>query len=90
MRRERQVRKRAVNLFVDVELLDQARRLRIDISETLERRLRTIVRAEQEKHWRKENREAIVSINAFIERHGLLGGRLRYRADCARQAGEAC
>jgi post-segregation antitoxin (ccd killing protein) len=35
----RQAKKRAVNLFVDVELLDEARRLNITISETLEQRL---------------------------------------------------
>jgi antitoxin CcdA len=46
---ERQVRKRAVNLFVETELLDEARRLRINLSETLERRLRKIVKAEQER-----------------------------------------
>ena len=74
---ERPVKKRAVNLFVDAELLDEARRMRIDISETLERRLRTIVRAEQEKRWLDENRDAIASINMFIRRHGLLTGRLR-------------
>jgi post-segregation antitoxin (ccd killing protein) len=34
---------------------------------------------EQERRWLKENREAITSINAFIERHGLLADRLRYR-----------
>ena len=38
MMRERQVKKRAVNLFVDTELLDEARRLRINISGTLEHR----------------------------------------------------
>jgi post-segregation antitoxin (ccd killing protein) len=27
----------------------------------------------------EENREAIASINSFIERHGLLASRLRYR-----------
>lgn len=81
MMSERQARKRAVNLFVDAELLDHARRLRINISDTLERRLRTIVRAEQEKRWLEENREAITSINSFIDRHGLLAGRLRYRPD---------
>ena len=42
----RQAKKRAVNLFVDEELLDEARRLNIDISETLEQRLRGLVRAE--------------------------------------------
>jgi antitoxin CcdA len=79
MMSQRQVRKRAVNLFVDVELLEQARRLRINLSETLENRLRAIVRAEQEKRWREDNRDAIASINAFIEQHGLLSAKLRYR-----------
>lgn len=78
---ERVVKKRAVNLFVDSELLDEARRLQINVSETLERRLRSIVRAEQQKRWLEENRSAIESINGFIERHGLLSEKLRYRPD---------
>lgn len=74
-------KKRAVNLFVDSELLDEAKRLRVNVSETLERRLQAIVKAEQEKRWLEENREAIASINSFIDRHGLLASRLRYRPD---------
>jgi antitoxin CcdA len=74
-------KKRAVNLFVDAQVLDEARRLGINISETLERRLRSIVRAEQEKRWLAENKDAIASINAFIDRHGLLASKLRYRAE---------
>jgi antitoxin CcdA len=81
MLKDRPARKRAVNLFVDVELLDEARRLRINISDTLERRLRTIVKAEQERRWLEENRQAIESINAFIDRHGLVASRLRYRPE---------
>ncbi|MEA3021607.1 MAG: antitoxin CcdA [Alphaproteobacteria bacterium] len=81
MMSERPVRKRAVNLFVDAELLDEARRLRINVSETLERRLRTIVRGEREKRWTEENRDAIASINAFIDHHGLLASRLRFRPE---------
>ena len=81
MMSDRPVKKRAVNLFVDAELLDEARRMRINVSETLERRLRTIVRAEQEKRWLAENQEAIASINSFIDRHGILAGKLRYRPD---------
>ncbi|HEY2532672.1 MAG TPA: type II toxin-antitoxin system CcdA family antitoxin [Xanthobacteraceae bacterium] len=77
---ERQARKRAVNVFVDVELIEEARRLRINLSETLERRLRSIVKAERERRWLEDNRAAIASINDFIDRHGLLGNRLRYRA----------
>jgi antitoxin CcdA len=69
---ERQVKKRAVNLFVDAELLDEARRMRINVSETLERRLRTIVRAEQEKRWLEHNRAAIEAYNLRVATHGLL------------------
>ena len=72
MMSERPVRKRAVNLFVDADLLDEARRLRINISETLEARLRTIVRAELEKRWLAENREAIAAYNLRVLEHGLL------------------
>jgi antitoxin CcdA len=81
MLRDRPAKKRAVNLFVDADLLDEARRLRINISDTLERRLRTIVKAEQERRWLDENRQAIDSINAFIDRHGLVASRLRYRPE---------
>jgi antitoxin CcdA len=77
----RQPKKRAVNLFVDIELLDEARRMNINISETLEQRLSGLVRAELEKRWLQENREAIASINAFIDRHGLLASRLRLRPE---------
>jgi len=72
MMSERQVRKRAVNLFVDTELLDEARRLRINLSETLEGRLRTIVRAEQEKRWLENNQAAIKAYNLRVSRYGLL------------------
>jgi antitoxin CcdA len=74
-------KKRAVNLFVEAELLDEAKRLGINVSETLERRLRGIVRAEQQKRWLEDNKEAFASINAFIDNHGLLSSRLRYRPD---------
>jgi antitoxin CcdA len=66
------VKKRAVNLFVDTELLDEARRLRINMSDTLERRLRTIVKAERERRWVEDNRAAIESYNRRVAEHGLL------------------
>jgi antitoxin CcdA len=69
---DRPSKKRAVNLFVDVELLDEARRLRINISETLEHRLRTIVRAEQERQWLDANKLALEAYNLRVARDGLL------------------
>ena len=72
MMSERQVKKRAVNLFVDADLLEEARRLQINISDTLERRLRTIVKAEHEKRWLEENRTAIDAYNRRVAEYGLL------------------
>jgi antitoxin CcdA len=55
-------RKRAVNLFVDADLLDEAKRIRINLSELPKQRLRTLVRAEREKRWLRKNRAALGSI----------------------------
>jgi len=68
----RAARKRAVNLFIDAELLDEARRLKINISETLEGRLRTIVSVELERTWLEQNRTAIEAYNRRVAEHGLL------------------
>lgn len=72
MLRAHQTRKRAVNLFVDTELLDAARRLRINLSETLEQRLSSIVRADQERRWLEDNKLAIEAYNLRVAQHGLL------------------
>ena len=46
--------------------------MRINMSDTLERCLRTIVRAEREKRWLEENRAAIEAYNQRVATHGLL------------------
>ena len=61
-----------MNLFVDSELLDEARRMRINMSDTLEQRLPTIVQGELEKRWLEENRAAIEAYNRDVAEHGLL------------------
>jgi antitoxin CcdA len=79
MSSERPVRRCAVNLLLDAALRDEVRRLRINISNAPEGRLRSIVRAEQEARRLEENQEAIASIESFIDRHGIPAGKLRYR-----------
>jgi post-segregation antitoxin (ccd killing protein) len=49
------------------------------MSETSERRPQVVCETDQARRWLEENREAIASINAFIERHRLIAGRLRCR-----------
>ena len=74
MMSNRQPKKRAVNLFVDVELLEEARRMNINISDTLEQRLRGIVRAEREKRWLQENQEAIAYYNRRVAEQAAKAG----------------
>jgi hypothetical protein len=44
-----------------------------------------MAKAEREKRWLADNREAIDSINSFIDRHGLLASRLRYKSTAPRR-----
>lgn len=64
--------KRAVSVSVDARLLDEADRLHIDLSETLERRLRAMIQSDQEKRWIEDNKVAFAEYNASVARHGLL------------------
>jgi antitoxin CcdA len=57
-------RKRAVILFVDAGLLDEAKRMRMNLSELSKQRLRTLVRAEREKRWLRKNRAALEASSA--------------------------
>ena len=68
-----------VSVLVDIELLDEAVRMNVNIAEPLEQALRGLIRTEHEKRWLQENGEAIASNNAFVDRRGLLASRLRLR-----------
>jgi antitoxin CcdA len=69
--------KRAANLSVSAELLDEARALQINLSATLERALEEEVRARKRERWLAENREAIAAYNKRIERDGVFSDGLR-------------
>jgi len=69
--------KRAANLSVDAELLDQAKALHINLSATFERALEEAVRARKCEQWLAENRDAIAAYNERIERDGMFSDGLR-------------
>jgi len=62
--------KRAVNLSIDEDLLAQARALKLNLSCLLEEKLNDRLRAERERRWLEENREAIETFNRRVERDG--------------------
>lgn len=63
--------KRATNLTVDPELLDEARALNINLSATFEASLRDAVRKQKAAVWLAENRAALDGYNAWVEKNGL-------------------
>ncbi|MDR2215370.1 MAG: type II toxin-antitoxin system CcdA family antitoxin [Nevskiaceae bacterium] len=75
--KETRAAKRAANLSVSAELLDQARELDINLSATLEAALQGEVRARRRQQWLEDNREAIATYNARIERDGVAGDHVR-------------
>ncbi len=70
--------KRAANLSISAELLDEAKGLDINLSATLERALEGELRARKRERWLQENREAIEAYNARIERDGMLSDYERF------------
>lgn len=71
--------KRAANLSVNAELLDQAKALDINLSATFERALEEEVRARKREQWLTENREWIAGYNAWVSEHGVPSPMFRRR-----------
>lgn len=69
--------KKAANLSIRHDLLDEARAYKINLSQTLESALADVVKKEKERRWREENRPAIDAYNRYIERDGLWSDGLR-------------
>ncbi|MCW3476904.1 type II toxin-antitoxin system CcdA family antitoxin [Limobrevibacterium gyesilva] len=63
--------KARTNVSIDAELLDQARALDINLSATLENRLREVVAERRRQRWLAANRGALADANAFLAERGL-------------------
>ena len=69
--------KARTNVSIDAALLSEARALGINLSATLEDRLRGLVKQAREARWRAENEGALTDANEFVKRHGLWSDGLR-------------
>ncbi|TPQ28879.1 type II toxin-antitoxin system CcdA family antitoxin [Methylomonas koyamae] len=69
--------KKAANLSINSELLNQAKALQINLSATLERALTEAIRDKQRQQWLQENRQAIEDYNQRIETEGCFSDSLR-------------
>lgn len=77
MRRLANAPKRAINLSLNSAVLDMAKELRLNISQTVDRMLCAEVERVYWERWREENAHAIEHYNARIEREGLFSDRHR-------------
>jgi antitoxin CcdA len=69
--------KRATNLSLNSKVLDAARELGMNVSQTVDALLTEAVRKRYWERWNDENKDAIAAYNARIEREGLPLARYR-------------
>jgi antitoxin CcdA len=63
--------KRATNLTLSNDVLEAARRLNMNLSQSCDAYLRELVREELERSWREEHADVIAAYNACIDAEGL-------------------
>lgn len=71
MRHEKLAARKATNLTLNVDLLAEAKSLSVNVSRAAETGISQAVRAEKERRWIEENREALEGWNAWVNEHGL-------------------
>ncbi|MEN9316845.1 MAG: hypothetical protein RJA99_4294 [Pseudomonadota bacterium] len=67
----RRTGKRAANLSLSADVLEAARRLRINVSRVCDEHLREVVRREEARRWKEANADFIGAYNATVEVEGL-------------------
>ncbi len=66
-----QITRRPTTVTLPVDLVLQARALRLNISQACEQGLKAEIARSQGAQWLEENREALASSNDYVERNGL-------------------
>jgi antitoxin CcdA len=69
--------KKATNLSVNSDLLEQAKSSKINLSQTLEQALAEKLREHKKRQWLAENRDALDNYNQRIEADGVFSDDLR-------------
>lgn len=77
MRNIRNAPKRAINLSLNAKVLDMARDMGMNISQTVDALLTEAVLKQYWERWNEDNAEAIAAYNERVEREGLFSDRVR-------------
>lgn len=71
------LRRKSTNVTLAVALVDEAKALGVNLSQAAEAGVAQAVARKRAEVWLAENREALESSNAFVEKHGLPLARYR-------------
>ena len=71
--------KKPTNVSLNVALVEEAKRLGINVSEACQAGLAAEVSKRRSDEWKRENKEAIESSNDYVRQHGLPLARYRDR-----------
>ena len=63
--------RRATNVSLRADLVEEARALEINLSREFEARLETLVKEGRAAAWKKENRRALAAYARYFEKHGI-------------------
>jgi antitoxin CcdA len=69
--------RKPTNVSLDRALVEEARALGINLSQACEQGITQQVKQQRAERWLEENRAAIESSNAYVEKHGLPLARFR-------------
>lgn len=65
--------KKATNLSINSDLLSKSRKLKINLSATLEQALNAELAKTESEKWKTDNKAAIKAYNEFVDEHGCFG-----------------
>ncbi|MGV3731313.1 MAG: type II toxin-antitoxin system CcdA family antitoxin [Sphingopyxis sp.] len=71
--------RKPTNVSLPADLVSEAKRLGINVSQACEAGLAGEVRKQLSEEWKRENKEAIESSNEYVRKHGLPLARYRNR-----------
>lgn len=73
----KEAKKKATNISINSELLEKAKKYKINISANVEKTLEELIKQEEIKNWEKENKDAIENYNQRISQNGVFSDGLR-------------
>ena len=69
--------KKPTNVTIRADLLEQARELKVNLSQEFEAHLVEVIRKRRGEQWLIDNREAIEAYNRFVAENGVFSDGLR-------------